>query len=134
MALACAILAPGPASGQEQCSCADKNPATAVTLQITAAVPEDHSRIGPQQETLVVDLRGTETVLVGEAPELPAGAEAADAPDEAIWEDGLVFAGAVLAALALLCLVLALTAGANPLVDDAPPTDASSADPSAPLP
>ena len=186
--IAFVMVAPARASAQEQCSCSAKDPAAAVELQITAAAPEDHSRIGPEQQTQVVDLRGEQTVLVGEAPQLlegvdlaevpvllavgkaaaedecsgerpaagsnlsltgqayledtgpvvwtgpcqgtltvvaatPAGAEAADDSDEGTWEDGLVFSGAVLAALALLCLVLALTDGRDPLVDDPPTTD-----------
>jgi hypothetical protein len=68
------------ASGQETCSCTDKDPATAVELQITAATPKDHSRIGPEQESLVVDIRGEQTVLVGDAPELLAGVDLAEVP------------------------------------------------------
>jgi hypothetical protein len=78
--IALAMVAAPRASGQEECSCTEKDPATSVELRITAATPEDHSRIGSDQETLVSDLRGTETVLVGEAPQLLSGVDLAEVP------------------------------------------------------
>ncbi len=177
--LVAVVVAAPRASGQVACSCTEKDPATSVELQITAAEPRDYSRIGPDQETLVVDLRGQETVLVGDAPELlagvdlaavpvlmtvveaatdeesecsgdppPAGADlsltghvyeeelgpvvwtgpcqgtltfdeaeaaapaapAAERADEDTWGRGLAISGGVLAALAVLCLAVALTA------------------------
>jgi hypothetical protein len=68
------------ASAQERCGCTEKDPAAAVELQITAATPVEHSRIGEEQETLVVDLRGQETVLVGDAPVLLEGVDLAEVP------------------------------------------------------
>jgi len=75
------MAGPAPrASGQDPCSCSEPEQTTSVELQITATNPQDHSRIGPQQETLVVDLRGDQTSLVGEPPELLAGVDLSEVP------------------------------------------------------
>jgi len=71
--LAVTALVTSAAGGQEACSCTDSDPSGAVELAITASEPVHHSMIGPEQETPVVDLRGQETVLVGEAPQLLDG-------------------------------------------------------------
>jgi hypothetical protein len=78
--LAVAVVGSPRASGQEACSCTEKAPAAAVELQITAATPEEHSRIGPDQAQLVVDLRGEQTELVGVAPQLLEGVDLAEVP------------------------------------------------------
>jgi hypothetical protein len=87
--LAVATVTAPRASGQEACSCTQKDPLTEVELQITATSPEDHSRIGPDQGTLVIDLRGEGTVLVGDAPPLLQGVDLAEVPVlMTVGEDG----------------------------------------------
>jgi len=85
--LAVVVLGAPRASGQE-CSCVDKDPAAAVELRITASQPQEHSRIGPDQTTPVVDLRGQVTVLVGEAPALLRGVDIAEVPVLLAVDDG----------------------------------------------
>jgi hypothetical protein len=78
-AVALWFTAPSAAAG-EACSCSERDPTTAVELAITSSAPVEHSRIGPEQETVVVDLRGEETTVVGDLPELLAGVDLATVP------------------------------------------------------
>ena len=80
-------LAPN-ASAQDGCSCTQKDPAAAVTLRITAANPREHSRIGRDLETLVVDLRGERTELVGDRPPLLEDVDLSQVPVLMAADDG----------------------------------------------
>jgi hypothetical protein len=82
VAVAIGLATPGVATAGRsgQCECIDNDADTAVSLGITASSPTEHSRIGPDRQTAVLDLRGTSTTATGEIPTLLADVDLDEVP------------------------------------------------------